>query len=83
VAIRQLWSSVRAVSFAITPAAREWQDRLDEIAPGRFMVMMQVMAVGAVLQASPLIGGDDDQVAVTIEPATGDQLIGCCSRRTV
>jgi hypothetical protein len=31
---------------AVTPAAREWQDRLDEIAPGRFMVMMQVMAVG-------------------------------------
>lgn len=81
---------------AVTPAAREWQDRLDEIAPGRFMVMMQVMAVGAraaasggfrarlrdargqwaVLQASPLIGGDDDQVAVAIEPATGDQLIG-------
>jgi DNA-binding CsgD family transcriptional regulator len=81
---------------AVTPAAREWQDRLDEIAPGRFMVMMQVMAVGAraaasggfrarlrdargqwaVLQASPLIGGDDDQVAVAIDPATGDQLIG-------
>ncbi len=81
---------------AVTPAAREWQDRLDEIAPGRFMVMMRVMAVGAraavsgsfrarlrdargqwaALQASPLIGGDDDQVAVTIEPATGDQLIG-------
>jgi DNA-binding CsgD family transcriptional regulator len=81
---------------AVTPAAREWRDRLDEIAPGRFMVMMKVMAVGAraaasggfrarlrdargqwaVLQASPLIGGDDDQVAVAIEPATGDQLIG-------
>ncbi|MDQ2882480.1 MAG: hypothetical protein M3Y48_15090 [Actinomycetota bacterium] len=29
----------------------------------------------AVLQASPLIGGDDDQIAVAIEPATGDQLI--------
>ncbi|MDT7711613.1 MAG: hypothetical protein QOG46_302 [Pseudonocardiales bacterium] len=81
---------------AVTPAAREWQDRLDEIAPGRFMVMMQVMAVGAraaasggfrarlrdargqwaVLQASPLIGGDDEQIAIAIEPATGDQLIG-------
>jgi DNA-binding CsgD family transcriptional regulator len=81
---------------AVTPAAREWQDRLDEIAPGRFMVMMQVMAVcaraaasgsfrarlrdargqWAVLQASTLIGGDDDQIAVTIEPASGDQLIG-------
>ena len=30
----------------------------------------------AVLQASPLIGGDDGQIAVTIGPATGDQLIG-------
>lgn len=81
---------------AVTPAARQWQDRLDEIAPGRFMVMMHVMAVGAraaasgnfrarlrdahgqwaILQASPLIGGDDGQIAVTIQPATGDQLFG-------
>ncbi|HEX5347436.1 MAG TPA: hypothetical protein VFW64_10130 [Pseudonocardiaceae bacterium] len=81
---------------AVTLAAREWQERLDEIAPDRFMVMMQLMAAGArtaasgsfrarlrdargqwaVLQASPLIGGDDDQIAVAIEPATGDQLIG-------
>ena len=80
---------------AATPAAREWQDRLDQIAPGRFLVMMQVMAGGArtsssgsfrarlrdaygqwaVLEASPLIGGDEDQVAVTIEPARGDHLI--------
>ncbi|MFG2025107.1 LuxR C-terminal-related transcriptional regulator [Streptomyces sp. NPDC048825] len=78
-----------------TPAAREWQDGIDEIAPGRFMLMMQVMAVGAraattgafrarlrdvrgrwaFLQASPLIGGDDEQVAVTIEPASGDLLM--------
>jgi DNA-binding CsgD family transcriptional regulator len=81
---------------AVTPAAREWQDRLEEIAPGRFTVMMQVMASGArtaasggfrarlrvahgqwaILHASPLIGGDDEQIAVAIEPATGDQLIG-------
>ena len=80
---------------AVTPAAREWQDRLDQIAPGRFLLMMQVMAVGArsaprgirarlrdaggewaVLQASPLIGGDDAEIAVAIEPAAGDQLIG-------
>jgi len=81
---------------AVTPAAREWQDRLEEIAPGRFIVMMQVMASGArtaasggfrarlrvahgqwaILHASPLIGGDDEQIAVAIEPATGDQLIG-------
>jgi hypothetical protein len=85
---------------AVTPAAREWQDRLDETAPGRFMVMTRVMAVGsrapasggfrarlrdvrgqrAVFQASPLIGGDDDQIAVTIEPAAGDQLIGLLLR---
>ena len=80
---------------AVTPAAREWQDRLDQIAPGRFLVMMQVMAGGArtsssgsfrarlrdaygqwaVLEASPLIGGDEDQVAVTIEPARADHLM--------
>ena len=80
---------------AVTPAAREWRDRLDQIAPGRFLVMMQVMAGGArtsssgsfrarlrdaygqwaVLEASPLIGGDEDQVAVTIEPARGDHLM--------
>ena len=29
----------------------------------------------AVLEASPLIGANDDQVAVTIEPASGDQLM--------
>jgi DNA-binding CsgD family transcriptional regulator len=81
---------------ALTPAAREWQDRLDDIAPGRFRVMMQAMAIGArfapsggfrtrllaghgewaVLQASPLIGGEEQEIAVAIEPATGDQLIG-------
>lgn len=79
-----------------TPAAREWRDRLDELAPGRFLLMMQLMAVGArasaadgfrtrlrdargrwaILEASPLIGGDDDEVAVAIEPATGEQLTG-------
>ena len=81
---------------AATPAAQEWQDWFDQIAPGRFMVMMQVMAGGArsatsggfsmrlrdargqwaVLEASPLIGADEDQIAVTIEPATGDHLLG-------
>jgi DNA-binding CsgD family transcriptional regulator len=80
---------------AVTPAAHEWQERFDQIAPGRFMVMMQVMATGArgatsggfsarlrdasgqwaILDASPLIGADEDQVAVTIEPASGDQLM--------
>ena len=32
---------------AATPAAQEWRERLDDIAPGRFAVMMQVMASGA------------------------------------
>jgi DNA-binding CsgD family transcriptional regulator len=88
--------SARGEPRAATPAAREWQDRLDQIAPGRFMVMMQLMAGGArsatsggfsarlrdaqgqwaVLEASQLIGGDEDQIAVTIEPATGDRLLG-------
>ena len=80
---------------ALTPAGQEWRERLDQIAPGRFVLMMQVMALGArtatsgsfrtrlrdaggqwaSLEASPLIGGDEDQIAVTIEPARGDQLI--------
>lgn len=86
----------RGELHAVTATAREWQDRFDETAPGRFAVMMQVMAVGArsadangfrarlragsgqwvVLRASRLLGGDDGQVAVVIEPAAGDQLIG-------
>lgn len=81
---------------AVTPAAREWRDGLDEIAPGRFLVMMRLMAMGATsaasgifrarlrdargrwafLQASPLLGADEEQIAVTIDAATGDQLIG-------
>lgn len=81
---------------AITQAGQEWRDRLDEIASGRFLLMMQVMALGArgstsggftarlrdvhgqwaLLEASPLIGADEDQIAVTIEPATGDHLLG-------
>jgi DNA-binding CsgD family transcriptional regulator len=88
--------SARGELRAVTPAAQEWQQRLDQVTPGRFTLMMQMMAAGArtatstgfrarlqhargqwaVLQASPLISGDDqDQVAVTIEPASGDQLI--------
>jgi DNA-binding CsgD family transcriptional regulator len=80
---------------AATATGQEWRERLDQIAPGRFMLMMQVMAMGAratssggfrtrlrdargqwaILEASSLIGGDEDQIAVTIEPANGDQLI--------
>jgi DNA-binding CsgD family transcriptional regulator len=81
---------------AVTPGAREWQERLEEIAPGRFRVMMQVVAAGArstesavfrakvrdargawaVLEASPLLGGESPQVAVHIAPATGDHVLG-------
>ncbi|HEU4350052.1 MAG TPA: helix-turn-helix transcriptional regulator [Actinoplanes sp.] len=81
---------------AITPSARSWQERFDEISPGRFGVIMRVMAAGArsaasgefrarlrdgrgrwaVLRAGPLIGMDEDQVAVAIEPATGEQMVG-------
>ncbi len=85
---------------ASTPAARQWQDRLDEIAPGRFALMMNLMAVGArasatgefrgrlrdarggwaALTASPLLGGDDEEIAVTLEPAVGDHLVGLLLR---
>jgi DNA-binding CsgD family transcriptional regulator len=78
-----------------TPAAQEWRDRMDEIAPGRFTLMMSVMATGArastsggfsarlrdargswaALQASPLIGSGEDEVAVIIEPVSGDKLV--------
>jgi DNA-binding CsgD family transcriptional regulator len=81
---------------ATTAAAQEWQERLDEIATGRFVMMMQVMAVGArasasggfrarvpdargrwaLLEASPLLGGEEGQVAVIIGPVTGNQLMG-------
>ena len=81
---------------AITPAAREWQDRFDELAPGRFLTMIRIVVSGAasaasgsfrarvrdpdggwaVLDASPLIGGDEELTAVAIEPATADQLLG-------
>ncbi len=37
---------------ATTAAAEEWQSRFEEIAPGRFAVMMQVMASGARAAAS-------------------------------
>ena len=86
---------LRGELHAVTPAAREWQTRLDEIAPGRFLTMMRLMTVGArgapsgvfrarlrdargqwaFLQASPLIGGEEEQIAVSIEPAAGDQLV--------
>jgi DNA-binding CsgD family transcriptional regulator len=87
--------SPRGEPRAVTPAAREWRDRLDESGPSRFSLIMQAMASGALsaasggfrarlrvaqgqwamLYASPLIGGDEEQIAVAIEPAGGDQLL--------
>ncbi len=81
---------------AATQAAQEWRERLDDIAPGRFALVMQVMASGArtatsggfrarvrdtqgrwaSLEASRLVGEADDEIAVVIEPVSGDQLVG-------
>jgi DNA-binding CsgD family transcriptional regulator len=81
---------------ALTAAASHWQDDLDQIAPGRFRVLLRAVVTGAlaapggtfrarvqaatggwaVLQASRLIGDDEPQLVVTIEPASGQQLLG-------
>ncbi|TCC26671.1 helix-turn-helix transcriptional regulator [Kribbella speibonae] len=79
---------------AITPAARTWQDELDEIAPGRFGVLLRAVVTGTrasgtfqarvqtasrewvVLQGSRLLGDTDDEIVVTIEPASGQHLVG-------
>ncbi|TCC38758.1 helix-turn-helix transcriptional regulator [Kribbella speibonae] len=79
---------------AITPAARTWQDELDEIAPGRFDVLLRAVVTGTrasgtfqarvqtasrewvVLQGSRLLGDTDDEIVVTIEPASGQHLVG-------
>jgi DNA-binding CsgD family transcriptional regulator len=79
---------------AITAAARSWQDALNEIAPGRFAVLLRAVVTGAqaatsgtfqarvqtvtggwvLLQGSRLIG-EDEEVVVTIEPASGQHLV--------
>jgi len=82
---------------AVTAAARSWQDELDQIAPGRFGVLLQAVVTGTraatsgtfqarvqttsggwvMLQGSRLIGEDDQsEVVVTIEPASGQHLVG-------
>jgi DNA-binding CsgD family transcriptional regulator len=87
----------RGEILSATPEARQWQERLEEIEPGRFILIMRIMVRGvqsnasggfrarirdargqwALMQASTLIGGgDDDQVAVTIDPVGGEQLTG-------
>lgn len=82
----------RGEARAVTAAALEWRERLEELVPGWFDLMVRTMSLEArtaaapcrrlgtaggrwaVLEASPLIGGDD--VAVTIDAATGDRLTG-------
>ena len=81
---------------AITAAAQTWQDELNEIAPGRFDVLLRAVVTGArvaaggtfqarvqtasggwvVLQGSRLLGDNDEEVVVTIEPASGHHLVG-------
>ncbi|MEV4318449.1 helix-turn-helix transcriptional regulator [Actinocrispum sp. NPDC049592] len=78
---------------ATTAAAAAWQAELDEIAPGRFLVMLRVVAVGAqstgtfrarirdanegwiLLQASKLISDTTTETVVTIERASGADLM--------
>lgn len=79
--------------LGLTPAASEWRDRIDDVAPGRFLLMLHIVAararttaaatvrvrdaVGqwAVFRASPLLDAADEQIAVTIDPATGDDVV--------
>ena len=79
----------------MTPAARDWRDGVEELTPGRFLVMMRVLAQAArtspsggchgrlrdargrwaQLEASPLIGSAQGQIAITIEPTSGERLV--------
>ncbi|MGW4528671.1 helix-turn-helix transcriptional regulator [Amycolatopsis sp. NPDC004378] len=79
---------------AATAAAAAWQAELDEIAPGRFAVLLRAVVAGArasgsfrarvrdahggwiLLQASRLLGEDDDETAVTVGRASGAELLG-------
>ncbi|MEJ2857934.1 MULTISPECIES: helix-turn-helix transcriptional regulator [unclassified Saccharothrix] len=78
-----------------TGAARAWERELDEIAPGRFAVLVRAAVVGARasaagtfrarvrdaaggwvrLCADRLVGADDDEVAVTVARASGEDLL--------
>lgn len=80
--------------LALTAAARDWEERFDEIAPGRLAVMVRAAAFGArasgsgvfrtrirdttggwiLLRATALLGGDEPQTVVTLEPAAGGEL---------
>jgi DNA-binding CsgD family transcriptional regulator len=81
---------------AATAAARSWREELDEIAPGRFSVLLRAVVVGSraaptgtfrarvrdasggwvLMQASRLIAEDDDETVVTVERASGAELLG-------
>ncbi|RZT27374.1 DNA-binding CsgD family transcriptional regulator [Kribbella sp. VKM Ac-2569] len=79
---------------AITAAARTWQDELDEIAPGRFGVLLRAVVTGTrasgtfqarvqtasgewvLMQGSRLFSEIEDEIVVTIEPASGQHLVG-------
>ncbi|MEU4745985.1 LuxR C-terminal-related transcriptional regulator, partial [Actinosynnema sp. NPDC023658] len=84
------------VPRAATAAAGTWRDELDEVAPGRFGVMLRAVVTGArasasgtfrarvrdasggwiLLQASRLIAEDDRETVVTVERASGAELLG-------
>jgi DNA-binding CsgD family transcriptional regulator len=77
-----------------TEAAREWRERFDELAAGRFELLLHAVRAGllsssrpvnrtlvrdgrgrwVVLEASPLVGEREDEVAVLITPAAADDL---------
>lgn len=78
-----------------TAEAQVWEEKLNSRDPGRFPVMMRIMARGAqasssggfrarmsdgqgdwaIVQANSLVGRDNDgEVAISIEPAGGEQL---------
>ncbi|SFW80345.1 helix-turn-helix transcriptional regulator [Amycolatopsis australiensis] len=81
---------------AATAAAAQWRSELDEVAPGRFAVLVRAVVAGAraaatgsfrarvrdarggwlVLQASRLVGAEDDETVVTVARASGADLLG-------
>jgi DNA-binding CsgD family transcriptional regulator len=45
-------TGLRGEPRALTPSARSWQDELDEIAPGRFRVLLRAVVTGALAATS-------------------------------
>jgi DNA-binding CsgD family transcriptional regulator len=80
---------------AATAAAAAWRSELDEIAPGRFAVLLRAVVTGAlaaatgtfrarvrdarggwiVLHASRLVTGGGDETVVTVDRASGAELL--------